>query len=174
MSITHHHSFFISLFLLFITLFQTLSPNPSSPPPNYIVGFLHYDSADHHRAYLESTLGSDGWRWIPRRNPASKYPTDFALVSIYDLGVVDEIRKLGSVKYVSLDMSYKRGLMNDQRDEDKVGAFADGEKRPGKIFTKMSFCEAEEQHPTNRSDSFKWGRELLMQVKIFRFLLLGI
>ncbi|XP_027358278.1 subtilisin-like protease SBT6.1 isoform X3 [Abrus precatorius] len=155
----------IFLLLLSVALFQTLTPNSSPPPPNYIVGFLHYHTADHHRAYLESTLGSTGWRWIPRQNPAAKYPTDFGLVSIHDLGLVEEIRKLGLVKYVNLDMSYKRGLMNHQRD--KVGAFHNGKKRPGKIFTTMSFCEAEgeekEENSGNRSSSIKWGRKLLMQ-----------
>lgn len=85
--------------------------------------------------------------------------------------MVDEIRNLGSVKYVSLDVSYKRGLMTkDQGRNKKVGTFEDGmKKRPGKIFTAMSFCEAEEEDEKNvgnRSGSVKWGRELLMQVKI--------
>ena len=54
------------------------------------------------------------------------------------------------------------------------GAFEDGvKKRPGKIFTAMSFCEAEEKEYDddgngdvgNRNSSVKWGRELLLQVK---------
>jgi len=37
----------------------------------------------------------------------------------------------------------------------------------------MSFCEAEEEDEKNvgnRSSSVKWGRELLLQVKIYGFL----
>lgn len=58
---------------------------------------------------------------------------------------------------------------DQRRNDKKVGAFEDGKKkRPGKIFTAMSFCEAEEgggeeEHASNRSSSVKWGRELLMQ-----------
>lgn len=172
---TQWSSISFSLLLLSIALFQTLTPNspPPPPPPNYIVAFRHYAAADSHRAYLESALRPEGWRWIPRRNPAAQFPTDFGLVAIEDLGVVDEIQKLGSVKYVSLDMSYKRGLMtkkDQRRNDNKVGAFEDGKKkRPGKIFTAMSFSEAEEEDASNRSSSVKWGRELLMQVKYFWF-----
>jgi len=164
-------TFSLSLLILSVALFRTLTPNSSPPPPNYIVAFRHYAAADLHRAYLESALRPEGWRWIPRQNPAAQFPTDFGLVAIEDSGVVDEIRNLGSVKYVSLDVSYKRGLMTkDQGRNKKVGTFEDGmKKRPGKIFTAMSFCEAEEEDEKNvgnRSGSVKWGRELLMQVKI--------
>ncbi|XP_047170954.1 subtilisin-like protease SBT6.1 isoform X1 [Vigna umbellata] len=161
------NTFSLSLLILSVTLFQNLAPNSSPPPPNYIVAFRHYAAVDSHRAYLESALRPEGWRWIPRQNPAAQFPTDFGLVAIEDSGVVDEIRKLGSVKYVSLDVSYKRGLMTtDQRRNKKVGAFEDGtKKRPGKIFTAMSFCEAEEGEKSvgNHSSSIKWGRELMMQ-----------
>ena len=64
---------------------------------------------------------------------------------------------------------------DQRRNDKKVGAFEDGKKkRPGKIFTAMSFCEAEEgggeeEHASNRSSSVKWGRELLMQVMFFGF-----
>ncbi|KAJ1417137.1 RNA polymerase Rpb2, domain 3 [Sesbania bispinosa] len=73
-TIQHRSSSFFTLLLLFIALFQTLTQNPSPPPPNYIVGFTEYKHAEHHCAYLESSLGSKGWRWIERRNPAAKYP----------------------------------------------------------------------------------------------------
>jgi membrane-bound transcription factor site-1 protease len=169
-----------SFFLLFIAFFKTLTLNPSispsppqSSPPNYIIGFTQYKTADHHRAYLESNLRSKGWQWIVRNNPAAKFPTDFGLVSVHELGIIEEIKKLGLVKYVSLDMSYKRGLM--KHESDKVGSFFDGNKKPGKIFTKMSFCEAEEEQEQdtvnnnhNHNSSIKWGRQLLFQV-IFCF-----
>lgn len=59
-------------------------------------------------------------------------------------------------------MSYKRGLLND-----KVGSFFDGGKKPGKIFTKMSFCEADEhgqeQDSVNLNGSVNLRRQLLIQ-----------
>lgn len=160
-----------SIFLLFLALFKTLTlknpsispPSPSSPP-NYIIGFTQYKPSSHHLSYLQSNLQSKGWQWINRKNPASKYPTDFGVVSVEELGVIDEIKKLGLVKYVSLDMSYKRGLLND-----KVGSFFDGGKKPGKIFTKMSFCEADEhgqeQDSVNLNGSVNLRRQLLIQVE---------
>nr|XP_027193438.1 subtilisin-like protease SBT6.1 [Cicer arietinum] len=165
----HRTTTIFSFFLLFISLFKTLtlnppfSPQPQPQSPNYIIGFTQYKTADHHRAYLESNLQSKGWHWIVRKNPASKFPTDFGVVSVNELGVIEEIKKLGLVKYVSLDMSYKRGLMKHRND--KVGSFVDGNKRPGKIFTRMSFCDAEEQEDdfVKRNDSIKLGRELLIQ-----------
>ncbi|WVZ15630.1 hypothetical protein V8G54_013196 [Vigna mungo] len=178
-TIPHQWSTFsLSLLILSVTLFQNRTPNFSPPPPNYIIVFRHYAAVDSHRIYLESALRPEGWRWIPRQNPAAQFPTDFGLVAIEDSGVVDEIRKLGSVKYVSLDMSYKRSLMTkDQRCNKKVGAFENGtEQRRGKIITAMSFCEAEEDEESvgNHSSSVKWGRELMMQVKTYGFLMLGI
>ena len=37
-----------------------------------------------HREALEHSLGSDSsrWEWVPRRNAAMRFPTDFALVRI--------------------------------------------------------------------------------------------
>lgn len=85
--------------------------------------------------------------------------------------MIDEIKKLGLVKYVSLDMSYKKGLLSD--DDYKVGSFFDGGKKPGKIFTKMSFCEADEhgqeqeQDIMNLNGSVNLRRQLLIQVDFF-------
>ncbi|XP_028751917.1 subtilisin-like protease SBT6.1 [Neltuma alba] len=132
---------------------------------NYIVRFLEYKTAEVHRTYLQSNIRSQGWEWIERRNPAAKYPTDFGLISIEDSvkeDLTEEIRKLGMVKDVNVDMSYRRGLLKDARD--RVGAFVDGKKRPGKIFTAMSFSEGQGGHSSKISDaSVNWGRQLLMQ-----------
>ena len=117
--------------------------------------------------YLERNVRSKGWKWIERRNPAAKYPTDFGLVSIENSvkeSLTDELLHLGLVKDVNLDMSYNGGLLNEDRD--KVGAFMNGKKRPGKIFTTMSFSEEDKDHyGKSRNSSVKWGRQLLMQVK---------
>lgn len=101
-------------------------------------------------------MKSNGWKWVERNNAAMKFPTDFALVAIEDClreFLIGEFVKLELVKDVSLDLSYQRGVL-----EEKVGAFVDGKKRPGKIFTAMSFDEGE---------GISWGRNLMMQVTYF-------
>ncbi|KAI9191141.1 hypothetical protein LWI28_004185 [Acer negundo] len=129
------------------------------PPNNYIVRFTEYKKADDHLSYLKSGIRSDGWEWIERKNPASKYPTDFGLISIEEplkQTLIEEIERLKLVKDVNVDSSYKRDLLG--------GAFKDGKKRPGKIFTSMSFNEAEYYSAADTSNStINWRRHLLMQ-----------
>ncbi|XP_022729283.1 subtilisin-like protease SBT6.1 isoform X2 [Durio zibethinus] len=143
----------------------TLTHNPTTQPPtqttpnNYVIRFTHYKPASHHRSYLESSLRSDGWEWIERRNPAAKFPTDFGLLSIKDSvkeAVIEEIERLGLVKDVNVDLSYNRGLLG--------GAFENEQKRPGKIFTSMSFSEEKHFHYSGLSNSsINWSRHLLME-----------
>uniref|UniRef100_A0A2N9IUL8 Uncharacterized protein n=1 Tax=Fagus sylvatica TaxID=28930 RepID=A0A2N9IUL8_FAGSY len=152
------------------TLTLNSSQSNSTPPirNNYIVRFLQYKPAEDHRAYLEIRIRSDGWEWIERNNPASKYPTDFGLVSIQESErerLIGEIRKLELVKDVNADLSYRRrDLLAKKRrikGRAKIGAFVDGKKRPGKIFTAMSFSEAEGEPISN--SSVRLGRQLFMQ-----------
>ncbi|GLU09869.1 hypothetical protein SLE2022_267070 [Rubroshorea leprosula] len=128
-------------------------------PRNYIVRFREYKQASDYRSYLESSLRSEGWKWIERHNPAAKYPTDFGLVAIEEAskdGAIMEIEKLGLVKDVNLEVSYNRGLL--------AGSFEDGKKGPGKILTSMSFSEGEHSYESELSNSsIHWGRHLLMQ-----------
>ncbi|XP_021277177.1 subtilisin-like protease SBT6.1, partial [Herrania umbratica] len=142
----------------------TLTPNRTQPQPqttrnNYIIRFTDYKPASDHRSYLESSLRSDGWEWIERRNPASKFPTDFGLVSIKDSvkeALIGKIERLGLVKDVNVDLSYNRGMLG--------AAFENGKKRPGKIFTSMSFSEEKNCHDSCLSNSsINWSRHLLMQ-----------
>ncbi|KAL4304353.1 hypothetical protein GQ457_10G021790 [Hibiscus cannabinus] len=141
---------------------QTLTRNGTlnrTTRSNYIIRFTEYKPASDHRSYLESSLRSDGWEWIERRNPAARFPTDFGMLSIEDSMkevLIGEIVKLGSVKDVNVDMSYNRGLLD--------GAFENGQKRPGKIFTSMSFSEEKHCHDSGLSNSsINWSRHLLMQ-----------
>ncbi|KAK3041678.1 hypothetical protein RJ639_001488 [Escallonia herrerae] len=149
---------------------QTLSPNPNPqpvpPPPdhnhhNYIIRFVSYKQAQHHKAYLEANVNSSNWQWIDRRNPAAEFPTDFALVSIEGLArgdLIGEFEGLELVKDVHADLSYSR------RPLERVGAFVDGKKRPGKIFTAMSFREGESIVAAATSNAtISWKRQLLMQ-----------
>lgn len=79
--------------------------------------------------------------------------------------VVGEIGKLGLVKDVNVDLSYRRDLLwEEKRARARVGAFVDGKKRPGKIFTAMSFNEGEgDPHSAISNASVRWERQLLMQ-----------
>lgn len=145
------------------------SPNPTQSPTqnqnqtrisrnNYIVRFREYKTAEDHRSYLKSRIPPGGWKWIERKNPASKYPTDFGLISVEESakhGLIEEIERLNLVKDVNVESSYKRGLLG--------GAFEDGKKRPGKIFTSMSFNEGEHYTATTSNSTINWRRHLLMQ-----------
>ncbi|KAG6389367.1 hypothetical protein SASPL_150835 [Salvia splendens] len=142
---------------------------PSLPPPanstatNHIIRFLRYNNAHELRAYLERQVKCSGWNWVERRNPAASFPTDFALVAIEDHRrdfLIGEFGKLELVKDVSLDLSYQRVVLS-AHEEIGAGAFVDGKKkkRPGKIFTSMSFTERENSAPANAS----WRRSLMMQ-----------
>ncbi|KAJ4958200.1 hypothetical protein NE237_025311 [Protea cynaroides] len=130
---------------------------------NYIVRFIEYKKAEEHRIYLEESIWLSGWEWIERRNPAASFPTDFGLVSIEDsvrIALVEEFGKLELVKDVSVDKSYSRSLFVNGRN--RGGTFVDGKKRPGKIFTSMSFSEGEYYTPLSNS-SISWKRKLNMQ-----------
>ncbi|XP_031385524.1 subtilisin-like protease SBT6.1 isoform X1 [Punica granatum] len=132
---------------------------------NYVVRFTRYKLAGDHRTFLESSVQSRGWQWIQRRNPAARFPTDFGLVSVEDSVkevVIKEIERLDFVKDVNVDSAYKRNVL--QESQRRLGAFVDGKKRPGKIFTSMSFSEGEDEHHSQISNSsIHWGRHLLMQ-----------
>ncbi|KAD6795131.1 hypothetical protein E3N88_06027 [Mikania micrantha] len=153
---------------------QTLTLK-SSPPSkeqqpvasrrNYIVRFNEYKKSEHHKEYLEqNTKGksncTSSWDWINRNNPASRFPTDFGVVSIDDAeadSLITEFESLGMVKDVTVDSSYQlRNLLGrNEKEHERIGSFFDGKKRPGKIFTSMSFGECEE------NQTIEWRRELL-------------
>ncbi|CAN7114522.1 unnamed protein product [Brassica rapa subsp. narinosa] len=152
----------ILVVLLSVFLFWRLRLNPQhathseseiATHASYIIRFKHYEPAETHRIYLESEVRSGGWGWIERDNPAAKYPTDFGVLWIEESGreaVVGEIERLAMVKDVSVEFRYQRVLLG--------GSFLDGEKRPGKIFTSMSF-EGGADHSSNATSS----RRLLAQ-----------
>ncbi|KAK4753960.1 hypothetical protein SAY87_002064 [Trapa incisa] len=147
------------------SLFHLRKEPDCSDRTNYVVRFTHYKLAGDHRAYLESYVRLDGWQWIQRLNPAAKFPTDFGLVSIDECvkeAVINEIERLDSVRDVNVDFSHKRAPLHKR--QPKVGAFVNGQKRPGKIFTSMSFSHGEEEYRIPLSNaSINWGRHLMMQ-----------
>lgn len=80
--------------------------------------------------------------------------------------LVEEIEELELVKDVNVDASHVRGLLEEGGG--RIGAFVDGKKRPGKIFTSMSFNEeGGERYTAISNASNRWGRHLLMQVISF-------
>lgn len=119
-------------------------------------------------------MKADGWKWVERYNPAMKFPTDFALVAIEERRkefLIGEFGKLELVKDISPDLSYRRAILEDK----VVGAFVDGKKRPGKIFTAMSFGEGEDPSASvvNTSGArLSWRRNLMIQVS-FLFIYLN-
>ncbi|KAK1365386.1 Membrane-bound transcription factor site-1 protease [Heracleum sosnowskyi] len=152
----------------------TLSSNSPISTRNYIVRFVEYKISQDHKDYLSEHLGFEHWRWIERRNPAAKFPTDFGLVSIDDDDddndekrkvLIEELEKLELVKDVYVDMSYERSLLGKLKSRERMGAFVDGRKRPGKIFTSMSFGDAESfsAAATTANSSLNWSRNLLSQ-----------
>ncbi|KAI3802914.1 hypothetical protein L1987_31061 [Smallanthus sonchifolius] len=178
--------FNLSLVFLFISISlfhftkspqnQTLTPKtpprsqqqqPVAARSNYIVRFTDYKKAEHHKEYLEQNTkgksnGSSSWQWIDRNNAASRFPTDFGVVAIDDeavKSVIGEFERLKKVKDVTVDSSYQlRNLLGkNEKEHKRIGSFSDGKKRPGKIFTSMSFGESEE----NVNQTIEWRRELL-------------
>lgn len=79
--------------------------------------------------------------------------------------LIDEIERLRFVKDVNVDVSYNRGLLGAGG-----GAFENGRKRPGKIFTSMSFSEEKHCHNSGLcNSSINWNRHLLSQVNYPKF-----
>ncbi|KAG0503484.1 hypothetical protein HPP92_003556 [Vanilla planifolia] len=139
--------------LLYLPMAHSTSTQLPLPAPalenqnlfkNYVVRFREYRMADDHSAYLAENLQSfQGWRWIERKNLASSFPTDFAVLEIGDGlrgELIQEIERLGRVKDVFVDSSYSRSLFFDGGGK---SGFLDEKKRDGKIFTSMSFDEGE-------------------------------
>ncbi|KNA22459.1 hypothetical protein SOVF_033990 [Spinacia oleracea] len=175
-------SFLFSLLILFsfslhspflddgtLTLIDRPQPESSNSRRNYIVRFFDYKDAKSHRNYLRRGIKFDGWDWIERQNPAAKFPTDFGVVSIEEsvkMAVIGEIESLNRVKDVSVDFSYSRSLLEEEKLE-RDSDFCDVKKRPGKIFTKMSF-EADDEgaggHWSSLSNqTINWQRRHLLE-----------
>lgn len=167
----------ISLHFIFLLL-TFFSPPVSSHKPddhNYIVRFFDYRNAEVHRSYLEESLifPTDTWRWIDRSNAAASFPTDFGLLEIgesHRTGVIAAIQGLDRIRDVHVDSTYKRELF--EADQDGGSQFKFGsERRPGKLFTRISFEEEREEGggkavwSAYSNSSLSWKRKLMMQVR---------
>lgn len=103
-----------------------------------------------------------------RRNPAARFPTDFGVVSIDESSknvVIGEIEGLSRVKDVSVDVTYARSLFEDKLERES--GFCETKKRPGKMFTRMSFDEKEERGGVEcyssslSNQTISWRRHLM-------------
>lgn len=166
----------ISLHFIFFSL-AFVSPLASSQKPDdykYIVRFSDYRQAQAHRSYLEESLPfpTHTWRWIDRRNAAASFPTDFGLLEIchsYRTAVTAAIQGLDRIRDVHVDSTYRRELF--EADPEGGNGFGFGtERRPGKMFTRMSFEEERERGDKEAfwsvysNSSLSWKRKLMMQV----------
>ncbi|KAL6558401.1 Membrane-bound transcription factor site-1 protease [Orobanche minor] len=144
------------------TFTSPVSTSGEPPAKDHIIRFSQYKKSQDLREYLERNVQSKGWAWVERHNPAMNFPTDFALVVIEETlkdFLIGEFGKLELVKDVSLDLSYQRAIL----EEKPVGTFVNRKKKPGKIFTRMSFTEGEDQAAVaNTSGKIGW-RSLMMQ-----------
>ncbi|CAI9100335.1 OLC1v1037310C2 [Oldenlandia corymbosa var. corymbosa] len=138
---------------------------------NHIIRFTDYRKAEDFRNYLQKEVNFEGWEWIDRKNPASKFPTDFGLVAIEDSKsdvLIGKFEGLELVKDVSLDLSYQRVVLEEDTIKNgvKEGSFVDGKKRAGKMFTSMSFGEDDGTNAAVANTShmkISWGRTLMAE-----------
>lgn len=166
----------------------------------YIVRFKEYRHASEFKQALKEKLGGNGrvWQWLERNNPASAFPTDFALLRIkrtqYE-DMLEALRKLEFVKDVSPQMRFTRSLTTEKSEDeysrrtgDKGPDEKDDEfelngreevpesKPPGRLCTKLSF-ESEFEDATTpllANISLNHDRKLLLQVTPLRFMLQSI
>lgn len=163
----------------------------------YIVRFKEYQYGALHKLALKSILHGEGgsWEWLDRNNPASAFPTDFALLRISRTrihNVLKELQQSEFVKDVSPQMRFTRSLTtersegstghgheefsskNEELEDDGNGEpleIVDAEiKPPGRLHTQMSF-EGEVQASTRsvplNASLENHGRVLLLQVTFF-------
>lgn len=107
-----------------------------------------------------------GWRWIERKNPAAAFPTDFGVVQIDDeqrKELVEEFQQLELVKDVWVDSSYSRDVLLVNEGARKDGTLEEEKKKPGKLFTSMSFEEVDAEYGPSGNSSVSWTRKLMME-----------
>ncbi|CAM6003006.1 unnamed protein product [Sphagnum balticum] len=159
-------------------------PSVGEVADEYIVRFREYQHAALHRQALEEVGQTEKWQWVERNNPASAFPTDFALLQIersISAIFVIELRKLSFVKDVSPQMRFTRALMTPSEEESSAaqsGGSSDSNleppwgddksatdhaqmKPPGRLQTSMSH---EDGSPLPGNTSLvNHGRTLLLQ-----------
>lgn len=152
---------------------------PTAVEGKWIVRFKDYKYASEHRSVLIQSIGEmekNSWVWIERNNPASKFPTDFGLLTIHSQETKRRIESLSFVKDVNPEMKFTRALLFDIEDkvhESKKSYDSRGpiEKPPGRFRTKMSWSEgegeihSEEKRKGNQFDHSRWGNISLAEAE---------
>ncbi|PWA97970.1 SITE-1 protease [Artemisia annua] len=167
----------LSLLILLISIitYKHFFNKPHQPPKsnpnrtNYIVRFTQYKQANDHKQYLITQVNDSlkNWNWVDRNNAAAGFPTDFGVVAVDEVAaerVVGEFGRLEMVKDVTVDTSYRlRSLLGGGEGEVEGGGM---KKKPGKIFTKMSFegeGEGNVVEAVTVNQTINWGRRVLSQ-----------
>lgn len=150
----------------------------------YIVRFKEYRHSSEFKLALEQKLEHNdrAWQWLERNNPASAFPTDFALLRIkrsQHEDVLEALKKLEFVKDVSPQMRFTRSLTSEKSEDEHEGSEVAHEqfkpkdkeeflesKPPGRLHTKLSFESGIEDvvSPVFSNVSLDHGRKLLLQV----------
>uniref|UniRef100_A0A7I4FMN5 Peptidase S8/S53 domain-containing protein n=1 Tax=Physcomitrium patens TaxID=3218 RepID=A0A7I4FMN5_PHYPA len=149
----------------------------------YIVRFKEYRHSSEFKLALEQKLEHNdrAWQWLERNNPASAFPTDFALLRIkrsQHEDVLEALKKLEFVKDVSPQMRFTRSLTSEKSEDEHEGSEVAHEqfkpkdkeeflesKPPGRLHTKLSFESGIEDvvSPVFSNVSLDHGRKLLLQ-----------
>lgn len=83
----------LPLFLLLLLLCTSRScpaPTPTDPghaeshivEDEFIIMFNAYLPQEEHGSVIRELIGTDGWDLLPRTNPASEFPSDFAVIRV--------------------------------------------------------------------------------------------
>lgn len=88
----------------------------------YIVMFNSYMAHEEHQHILQDALpGMDNqWHIIQRNNPASKFPSDFALISVLGDGVLRHLRHQKFVKHIIPQRRIVNPLQGYELDEEDI------------------------------------------------------
>ncbi|KAJ7567087.1 hypothetical protein O6H91_02G131800 [Diphasiastrum complanatum] len=149
----------------------------------FIVRFKEYKHASQHKRVLEGSLHGGGWRWVDRKNPASIFPTDFALLKIdpkHEDSLKRQLEELSFVKDVSPQMRFTRTPLADKHKPNSAGDLPYNEEKddlghreaeeggslivkkpPGRLRTRI--LEVEEESLMSNATLLNHHRSLLLQ-----------
>jgi membrane-bound transcription factor site-1 protease len=105
-------SIFLFVFFGFIAFIKLTEQNFSQYAQTtvveneFIVGFRSYMSSEDQRKQIENIIGHDGWHLIHRNNPASAFPSDFAVIQVSTDSVVNKLKTDNKIKYLVAQKRY--------------------------------------------------------------------
>lgn len=118
----------------------------------FIVRFREYKYAFEHKEGLKCVLDEYGWQWVDRVNPAAVLPTDFGLLRVskdWKLKILDQLANADSVKDVSPQMQFTRGLASGRVSDEEADVSLHEkqdlayfqEQRSGRFTTRSSYSD---------------------------------